>query len=165
MPLPVFNPSMRPSPVYSPPTSAHPAGWAAKPGGVTSALQKPRWACPGERGLHLPEEAKEPVGFQAHAQEGPAQEHNDHTPQEEAGPFELVLLEEEGKRLSEADDEGEASQEQQLREREEHEIKHTSPGSPGPGLGPCVSHGQRVLTLQGGTIPEGEPTACKIPEP
>ena len=83
----------------------------AKPGGVISAAQRPWWAHPGERDPHSLEEAKESIGFQEHAQKGPAQEHNDHTPQEEAGPFELVPLEEEGKGLPQADDEQEASQE------------------------------------------------------
>ena len=60
-------------------------------------------------------EAKEAIGFQAHAQERPAQQDDDHAPQEEAGALEFVPLEEEGERPPQADDEREASQEQQLR--------------------------------------------------
>lgn len=105
------------------PASAPPAGCAAQTWGALSYSE-----VRGKR-RHSLEEAKESIGLQEHAQEGPTQEHNDYPPQEEAGPLELVPLEEEGKRLPQADDEQEASQEQQLRGREgeKHESKHTTP--------------------------------------
>lgn len=74
--------------------------------------------CDRYEDLHLLKEAEESVGFQDHAQERPVQERNDHAPQEEAGALELVPLEEEGKRPPQANDEGEAGQEQQLQSRE-----------------------------------------------
>ena len=133
--------------------------WSRCPN-LISAVQRPWWAHPGEGDLHSLEEVKEAIGFQEHAQEGPAQEHNDHAPQEEAGPLELVPLEEEGKRLPQADDEGEAGQEQQLWEREGVGVR-TNTLAPSAPLGvrgqawSCLSGmGQDLLTLQGGTILE-----------
>lgn len=81
---------------------------------LSSAAQRP-WSADREaRDLFSPEEAEEAIGFQDHAQERPAQQDDGHAPQEEAGALEFVPLEEEGERPPQADDEGEASQEQQL---------------------------------------------------
>lgn len=69
------------------------------------------------------EEVNKSIDFQEHAQQGPAQQHNGYTPQEEDGPLELVSLEEEGKCPPQANDEGEASQEQQISESQEYGVK------------------------------------------
>ena len=106
---------------------------------LSSAAQRP-WSADREaRGLFSPEEAEEAVGFQDHAQERPAQQDDGHAPQEEAGALEFVPLEEEGERPPQADDEGEASQEQQLwgRERWAGESEHAGSAPPTPGPRPA----------------------------
>lgn len=110
---------------------------------------------------HSLEEVKESVGFQAHAQKGPAQEHNDHTSQEEAGPLELVPLEEEGEHLPQANDEGQAHQEQELRGRERSMSANTpAPQGQGPGAPPS-GVGQGLLRKD--DIREGKPATWQNP--
>lgn len=116
VPTPVSSPSESPPLSGSSPASVCTASHAAHTRwSLSSANQRPWGAHHEAQDLFSPEEAKEAIGFQEHAQERPAQQDDDHAPQEEAGALEFVPLEEEGERPPQADDEGEASQEQQLR--------------------------------------------------
>ena len=70
-----------------------------------------------------PEQKEEAVDLQHHAHDGPADEHHEHTAEEEAGGLHLVLLEEEPERSLQPDDKGEPRYEEDLRSERVRERK------------------------------------------
>lgn len=70
--------------------------------------------------MSSPEQQKETIDLQHDADDGPTDEHHKHAAKEEARSFHLVLLEEEAEGPLQPDDEGEASNKQDLQHN-----KHT----------------------------------------
>lgn len=62
----------------------------------------------------LPEQEEKAVDLQHDSDDGPANQHHQHTSQEETGGLHLVLLEEEAERPLQPDDKGKSSNKQDL---------------------------------------------------
>lgn len=74
-------------------------------------------------GRSSPKQEEEAVDLQHDADDGPADQHDENTTEEEAGGLHLVLLEEETERPLQANDKGESGHKQDLERGKSRQVK------------------------------------------